>query len=75
MADRVVVRFAAAACTLSAPVTDTIGTATKLEVKVREPATKHTVTMWQIQRSLDEATPSPNERVKKDRLKALLSLR
>src|SRR5437762_4644236 len=54
-------------------ITDTIGAATKLEVEVREPATKHTGTMLQIQRWLDGATPSPNERVKKDRLKALLS--
>jgi hypothetical protein len=50
-----------------------IGAATKLEVEVREPITRHTLTLLQIQRWLDGATPSPNERVKKDRLRALLT--
>lgn len=53
-------------------VTDAIGAGTRLEVEVREPATKHTVTLLQIERWLDGATPSPNERVRKDRLRALL---
>jgi hypothetical protein len=49
-----------------------IGVATKIEVEVREPATKHTVTLSQIERWLNGATISPNERVKKDRLKGIL---
>lgn len=44
----------------------------KLEVDVREPATKHTITLLQIERWLSGATISPNERVKKDRLRAML---
>jgi hypothetical protein len=52
--------------------TEPIGPATKLEVEIREPVARHTVTMLQVQRWLEGATPSPNERVKKDRLKQLL---
>jgi len=51
-----------------------IGPSTKLEVEVREPCTKHTVTMLQVQRWLDGAAPGPNERVKKDRLKGMLGM-
>ena len=47
-------------------------TRAKIEVEVRDPATKHTVTLQQIERWLSGATISPNERVKKDRLKAML---
>jgi hypothetical protein len=42
------------------------------EGAVREPATIHTVTLLQIERWLTGATISPNERVKKDRLKSML---
>lgn len=52
--------------------TDPVGSAARLEVEVREPPVKHTVTVLQIQRWLQGATSSPNERVKKDRLRALL---
>jgi hypothetical protein len=45
---------------------------TKLQVDVREPATRHTVTLSQVERWLDGATSSPNERVRKDRLRELL---
>src|SRR5690349_18838339 len=48
---------------------------TRIQVEVREPVTKHVVTVMQIQRWLDGATQSPNERVKKDRLKRLLAER
>jgi hypothetical protein len=51
---------------------ETFGAATKIEIEVRDPATKHTVTLQQIERWLSGATISPNERVKKDRLKAML---
>jgi hypothetical protein len=49
-----------------------VGGATKIDVEVREPVTRHTVTMQQIERWLTGATGSPNERVKKERLRALL---
>jgi hypothetical protein len=49
-----------------------LGAATRIEVEVREPATRHTVTLTQIERWLSGATISPNERVKKDRLKGML---
>jgi hypothetical protein len=52
---------------------DAIGGGSKLEVEVREPATRHMVTMLQIKRWLNGATISPNERVKKDRLRSLLT--
>jgi hypothetical protein len=52
--------------------TEPIGGSTRIEVEVRQPVTKHAVTLMQIQKWLDGATQSPNERVKKDRLKRLL---
>ncbi len=55
--------------------TDPLGAATRLEVEVREPSAKHTVTVMQIQRWLQGATPSPAERVKKDKLRELLARR
>jgi hypothetical protein len=54
--------------------TDPIGPATCLEVEVRNPAVRHAVTVLQIQRWIQGATSSPNERVKKERLARLLSL-
>ena len=43
--------------------TDPIGSAARLEVEVREPGVKHTVTVLQIQRWLQGATPSPTSAV------------
>lgn len=54
--------------------TDPVAPATKLEVEVRPPAVKHAVSVLQIQRWLQGATTSPNERVRKERLRALLTL-
>lgn len=53
--------------------TDPVGSAARLEVEVREPAVRHTVSVMQIQRWLQGATTSPNERVRKDRLRDLLA--
>ena len=53
--------------------TELAGPATKLEIEVRPPSVRHAVSVMQIQRWLQGATTSPNERVRKDRLKALLS--
>ncbi len=55
--------------------TDPIGSATRLEVEVRPPAVKHAVSVMQIQRWLQGATTSPNERVRKERLTRLLAAR
>ena len=52
--------------------TEPIGSATRLDAEVREPVTKHTVTVLAVERWLSGASPSPNERVKKDRLRAML---
>jgi hypothetical protein len=53
--------------------TDPVGSAARLEVEVREPTVKHTVSVMQIQRWLQGATTSPDERVRKDRLRELLA--
>jgi hypothetical protein len=52
--------------------TSAIGPAARLEVEVREAIVRHTLTLPQIERWLQGATASPNERVRKDRLRALL---
>jgi hypothetical protein len=48
-----------------------VGPATVLDIEVREPAAKHAITMMQ-ERWLEGASTSPNEGVKKARLKNLL---
>ncbi len=53
--------------------TPPIGGATLINVEVREPVTSHQLTVIQIQRWLQGATTSPNERVRKDRLRAILA--
>jgi hypothetical protein len=52
--------------------TDPVGPATRMEVEVRAPSVRHAVTVLQIERWLQGATSSPNERVRKDRLRQLL---
>jgi hypothetical protein len=52
---------------------DRPGRAATLEVTVCEPPVKHSVTVAQIERWLEGATSSPNEKVRKDRLKAMLA--
>ncbi len=49
-----------------------VGPATVFDVEVREPATRHAISLHQIQRWLDGASSSPNEGVKKAKLKNLL---
>ena len=53
--------------------TDPIGAATRLEVEVRPPAVRQTVSVMQLQRWLASAASSPAERIMKDRLNALLT--
>jgi hypothetical protein len=43
-----------------------------VEIEVREPVTRHVLTMMQAERWLQGATPNPAEKVKEERLKALL---
>ncbi len=54
------------------PWIDRIGPATVLDVEIREPATKHSASLQQVERYLDGASSSPNEGVRKAKLKNLL---
>lgn len=51
---------------------DHVGPAMPLEIEVRAPVTTHTITMIQVQRWLDSGVNSPNEMVKKKRLREML---
>jgi hypothetical protein len=53
--------------------TDAIAPGTELEIQVREPATSHRLTVGQIQRWCDGVAVSPDETLKKRRLKQLLA--
>jgi hypothetical protein len=52
---------------------DAIAPGTELEIEVREPATCHRLTLQQIHRWCDGVTVSPDETLKKRRLKQLLA--
>src|SRR6185295_122506 len=52
--------------------TDAVGPGTTFDVEVRNPAVRHTVSVLQMQRWIQGAAASPNERVKKDRVAKLL---
>ena len=54
------------------PWIERVGPATVLDVEVREPATKHAISVQQIERWLGGATTSPNEASKKAKLKMLM---
>jgi hypothetical protein len=49
---------------------DGIGPATRLEVEVRGPVTRHVVTVGQLRRWVDGAATSPVEWLKRERLRA-----
>jgi hypothetical protein len=51
------------------------GPLTRLRVEVRDPAVEHSLTVQQLRRWADRTAISPAERIKKDRLKALLAAR
>ena len=53
--------------------TDAIASGTELEIQVREPATCHRITVQQIRRWCDGVAVSPDETLKKRRLKELLA--
>ena len=50
-----------------------IGPATRLDVEVPEPVTRHTVTLLQVERWLNGATTSPNQKVRRERLRRMLT--
>jgi hypothetical protein len=52
---------------------DAIASGTELEIEVREPATCHRLTVQQIRRWCDGVAVSPDDTVKKRRLKQLLA--
>jgi hypothetical protein len=52
---------------------DAIAPGTELEIQVREPATCHRITIHQIRRWCDGVAVSPDETLKKRRLKQLLA--
>jgi hypothetical protein len=51
---------------------DKPGLATRLEIQAKTPAVRHEVTVQQIQRWLEGSSISPNEMVRKAKLKAML---
>jgi hypothetical protein len=50
-----------------------MGPATRIDVRVQEPAITHQLTVQQIERWLDGATVNPTETLKKQKLRSLLS--
>jgi hypothetical protein len=51
---------------------DNVGSATELDVEVRETATRHTVSVQQLRRWCDSIAPSPAETLRKAKLKQLI---
>jgi hypothetical protein len=51
---------------------DAVALGTELEIQVREPPTSHHITVHQIHRWCDGIAISPDETLKKSRLKQLL---
>lgn len=54
------------------PWTQQVGNTTVLEVEVREPSTKHSISLQQVERWLAGASPNPVEATKKAKLKTIL---
>lgn len=52
---------------------DPIAPGTRLEVQVRQPATTHSVSLAQLRRWVDGVAVSPDETLRKRRLKGLLA--
>ena len=53
---------------------DEPGPATRLEIQAKTPEVRHEVTVQQIRRWLEGSSTSPNEMVRKVKLKAMLGL-
>ena len=56
------------------PWSEQISNATILDVDVREPSTKHSISLQQVERWLAGATPNPTEASKKAKLKMILTI-
>jgi len=54
------------------PWLEKIGPGTVLEVDIREPSTKHSISLQQVERWLAGATTNPNEASRKAKLKMML---
>jgi hypothetical protein len=54
-------------------VEDSPGPGTRLEIEVREPSVKHTVTVLQLQRWASGAPRSPQEKVRRARMRQILA--
>jgi hypothetical protein len=54
------------------PWIERLGRGVVLDVEVREPGNKHSISLQQVERWLDGATTNPNEATKKARLKMIL---
>jgi hypothetical protein len=54
------------------PWLERVGPTTVLDVEVRQPATRHAVSLQQVERWLAGATPNPMEASKKAKLKMIL---
>jgi hypothetical protein len=54
------------------PWVETVGPTTVLDVEVREPGTRHAITLQQVERWLAGTAPTPSDASKKARLKVLL---
>jgi len=52
---------------------DPIAPGTRLEIQVRQPATTHSVSLAQLRRWVEGIAVSPDETLRKRRLKALLA--
>ncbi len=54
------------------PWLERIGPGTKLDIEIREPSARHSITVEQVERWLAGATRNPTEATKKAKLKLLL---
>jgi len=54
------------------PWIENIGPATSLEIEIREPTTKHSITLRQVERWLESTSASPSEMMKRTKLRQLL---
>jgi hypothetical protein len=52
---------------------DTIGPATKLDVEVREPVVRHTITVQQLERYIESTARTPADSIRKERLRSMLT--
>jgi hypothetical protein len=53
--------------------TERVGPATRVEVQVHQPVVTHTVTVRQLARWAEASAASPEERIRKDRVRVLLA--